>query len=91
MIRAAIYILSALLCTKWQPESCLSLADSPVSVALMQVNERPKPPREPLPEIPAGVESMIMTAMDKDPAKRFQSASAMLRYVARRFPRGSGA
>ena len=57
------------------------VADSPVSVALMQVNERPKPPRELLPEIPAGVESMIMTAMDKDPAKRFQSASAMLHYV----------
>ena len=57
------------------------VAESPVSVALMQVNERPKPPRELLPEIPSGVEAMIMTAMDKDPGKRFQSAAAMLHYV----------
>lgn len=57
------------------------VAESPVSVALMQVNERPKPPRELLPEIPSGVEAMIMTAMDKDPGKRFQSAASMLHYV----------
>lgn len=47
------------------------VAESPVSVALMQVNERPKPPRELLPEIPSGVEAMIMTAMDKEPGKAF--------------------
>ncbi len=59
------------------------VADSPVSVALMQVNNQPRPPRELLPSIPPGVEAMILTAMEKDPDKRFQSASVMLHYVLR--------
>lgn len=59
------------------------VADSPVSVALMQVNNQPRPPREILPSIPPGVEAMILTAMEKDPDKRFQSASVMLHYVLR--------
>ena len=59
------------------------VADSPVSVALMQVNNQPRPPRDLLPSIPPGVEAMIMTAMEKDPGKRFQSASVMLHYALR--------
>ncbi len=59
------------------------VADSPVSVALMQVNNQPRPPREILPSVPPGVEAMILTAMEKDPDKRFQSASVMLHYVLR--------
>ena len=59
------------------------VADSPVSVALMQVNNQPRPPREILPSVPPGVEAMILPAMEKDPDKRFQSASVMLHYVLR--------
>ena len=59
------------------------VADSPVSVALMQVNNQPRPPREILPSVPPGVEAMILTAMEKDPDRRFQSASVMLHYVLR--------
>lgn len=59
------------------------VADSPVSVALMQVNNQPRPPREILPSVSPGVEAMILTAMEKDPDKRFQSASVMLHYVLR--------
>lgn len=59
------------------------VANSPVSVALMQVNNQPRPPREILPSVPPGVEAMILTAMEKDPDKRFQSASVMLHYVLR--------
>lgn len=59
------------------------VADSPVSVALMQVNNQLRPPREILPSVPPGVEAMILTAMEKDPDKRFQSASVMLHYVLR--------
>lgn len=59
------------------------VADSPVSVALMQVNNQPRPPREILPSVPPGVEAMILTAMEKNPDKRFQSASVMLHYVLR--------
>ena len=56
-------------------------ADSPVSVALKQVNENPVPPRDILPSIPRGLEDIILCAMQKRPEKRFQSAAEMLGYV----------
>jgi len=55
--------------------------DSPVSVALMQVNEPPTPPREINPHIPVGLEQIIMRAMEKDPASRYQSAEEMLSHL----------
>ena len=55
--------------------------DSPVSVALMQVNETPTAPREINPHIPAGLEQIIMRAMEKDPAARYQSAEEMLSHL----------
>lgn len=57
------------------------IADSPVSVALMQVNNNPKPPREIIPSIPVGLEKIIMTAMNKDPGERFQNAAQMLHCI----------
>ena len=54
-------------------------ADNPVSVAMKQVNEQPRPPRELNPDIPIGMEQIILTAMEKNPDNRFQSAGAMLR------------
>lgn len=56
-------------------------ADSPVSVALKQVNEDPIPPTELLPSIPKGLEQIILCAMRKRPEQRFQSASQMLEQV----------
>lgn len=56
-------------------------ADSPVSVALMQVNEKPKPPHEIKSDIPKGLEQIIMLAMEKQRERRFQNASQMLRHV----------
>ena len=56
-------------------------ADSPVSVALMQVNDKPRRPAEIVPDIPVGLEQIILGAMEKDPAGRFQTAGQMLRYV----------
>lgn len=56
-------------------------ADSPVSVALMQVNAKPKAPREIMPGVPQGLEQIILLAMEKQPEKRFQNASQMLRHV----------
>ncbi|MBR5447463.1 MAG: protein kinase [Clostridia bacterium] len=53
-------------------------AESPVSVALMQVNETPENPRSINPKIPTGLEQIIMRAMEKAPAERYQSAEAML-------------
>ncbi len=56
-------------------------ADSPVSVALMQVNEKPRPPREIVPDIQPGLEQIILGAMEKNPDCRFQNATQMLRHI----------
>lgn len=53
-------------------------AETPVSVALMQVNDTATPPRELNPHIPQGLEQIISRAMEKDPDVRYQSAEEML-------------
>jgi serine/threonine-protein kinase len=53
-------------------------AESPVTVALMQVNEPPLPPRELVPAIPASIEGIVLRAMEKDPDRRFQSADEFI-------------
>jgi class 3 adenylate cyclase/cell division septation protein DedD len=49
--------------------------DTPVAVALKQIREYPKPPREIVPEISRAIEKVIMKCLQKDSAKRFQSAA----------------
>ena len=56
-------------------------ADTPVSVALKQINEQPMTPREKVPKLPVGAEQIILTAMEKSPDKRFQSAAVMRKHV----------
>ncbi len=56
-------------------------ADSAVSVAIQQIQSKPKRPRELNPSIPEGLEQITMKAMQKDPAKRYQSAAEMLRDI----------
>jgi len=56
-------------------------AENPVSVALMQVNDKPRRPREINPSIPIGLEQIILGAMEKNPEYRFQSAAQMLRHI----------
>lgn len=53
-------------------------ADNAVSVAIMQLQADPKPPREINPAIPEGLEEITMRAMQKNPDQRYQSASEML-------------
>lgn len=53
-------------------------ADNAVSVAIMQLQTDPTPPREINPSIPGGLEEITLKAMQKDPACRYQSASEML-------------
>jgi len=53
-------------------------ADTPVSVALMQVNDVAVPPRQINPQIPVGLEQIILRAMEKDQDARYQSAEDML-------------
>ena len=57
--------------------------ESPVSIAVMQINNEPTPPREINPDIPVGLEQIILCAMSKKPSERFQSADSMLDYVKR--------
>lgn len=53
-------------------------ADSPVSVALKQIQSQPKSPRQINPLIPEGLEEITMRAMQKNPANRYASAAEML-------------
>lgn len=54
------------------------VAETPVSVALMQVNSEPAPPTEINPSIPKGMEQIILTAMEKSADARFSTADQML-------------
>ncbi len=58
-------------------------AETPVSVALMQVNEEATPPRQINPQIPVGLEQIIVRAMEKNPETRYQSAAEMLSHILR--------
>ena len=53
-------------------------ADSAVSVAIMQLQNDPRPPKEINPAIPEGLEEITLRAMQKNPAQRYQSAAEML-------------
>ena len=57
--------------------------DSAVSVALMQLQAKPKRPREINPDIPEGLEEITMKAMQKDPEDRYHSAVEMLSDIER--------
>ncbi len=53
-------------------------ADNAVSVAIMQLQSKPKMPREINPAVPIGLEEITIQAMQKDPNNRYKSAKAML-------------
>ncbi|MDP4120135.1 MAG: protein kinase, partial [Bacillota bacterium] len=53
-------------------------ADNAVSVAIMQLQSEAKRPQEINPSIPDGLEEITIKAMQKNPAKRYQSAGDML-------------
>jgi len=53
-------------------------ADSPVTIALKQVSEVPVPPGQLNPAVPPALDSVVMRALQKDPAARFQSAEEFL-------------
>ncbi len=52
-------------------------ADNAVSVAIMQLQSDPEPPRKLNPEIPVGLEEIIIKTMQKEPKKRYRSAAEM--------------
>jgi beta-lactam-binding protein with PASTA domain/tRNA A-37 threonylcarbamoyl transferase component Bud32 len=53
------------------------LGDSPVAIAYQHVRENPVPPSQLDPEIPPWADSIVLRAMAKDPAQRYQSAADM--------------
>ncbi len=53
--------------------------DTPLSIAMMQVNNAPTRPSKINPQIPHGLEQIILRALNKEPQSRFRSAKSMLR------------
>ncbi len=56
-------------------------ADSPLSIAMMQVRDKAVPPRELMPSLPEGVNQIIQKSMEKDPTERFSSAHSMRKAI----------
>lgn len=50
--------------------------DTPVAVALKQIRDYPKRPREIVPQLSRAIDAVIMKCLQKDAANRFQSAEA---------------
>ena len=58
-------------------------ADTSVSVALKHMQEQPIPPMEINENIPKAVNDIILKAMEKEPMARYQTATAMLKDLAK--------
>ncbi|WP_294539941.1 Stk1 family PASTA domain-containing Ser/Thr kinase [uncultured Gemmiger sp.] len=52
-----------------------------VSIAIMQISEKPKPLAEVAPNVPEGLRQITEKAMEKDPDARYQSAAEMLEAI----------
>ena len=52
--------------------------DGAVSIAIMQISNKAKPLAQVAPNVPEGLRQITEKAMEKDPAKRYQSAQEML-------------
>ncbi len=56
-------------------------ADTPVGVILKHVNEQLPPPRSINPNIPLGLENIIVKALAKDPANRYQTVDELMAHL----------
>lgn len=52
-----------------------------VSIAIMQISEKPKPLAQVAPNVPEGLRQITEKAMEKDPDDRYQSAAEMLQAI----------
>jgi serine/threonine protein kinase len=59
---------------------------SAISVAFRQVNEAPVPVRERNPRVPAALSAVVARAIEKDPARRFQTAAEFDAELSRLLP-----
>lgn len=55
--------------------------ENPLSVALMQMNDIAEMPRSINPDIPEGMEEIILKAIEKEPSDRYHSARDMIRDI----------
>lgn len=55
--------------------------ENPVSIALMHMQDAPTFPRTYVPSIPEALEEIVMHAVEKEPAKRYQSAAEMIKDI----------
>jgi beta-lactam-binding protein with PASTA domain/predicted Ser/Thr protein kinase len=51
--------------------------DTPLEIAMKHLSEVPAPPSELRPEVPHDLDSVVLRALAKDPAERYQSADEM--------------
>jgi eukaryotic-like serine/threonine-protein kinase len=63
-------------------------ADSSVAMAYKHVNEEPQAPSETGADVPPEVEGVVMRALEKDPARRFQTAEEMRAALLAALPTG---
>jgi serine/threonine-protein kinase len=63
-------------------------AESPVTIALRQVSERPAPPSQINPAVPPALDAVVMRALEKEPERRFRDADDFIAALeeARRAP-----
>ena len=59
------------------------MAETSYAIMTKHINEAPVPPSQKVPQLPVGIEQIILCAMEKDPARRYQNASQMLRHIYR--------
>lgn len=59
------------------------MAESSYEIMNKHINTSPKPPTQYLPQLPLGIEQIILCSMEKDPTRRYQTASQMLRHIYR--------
>jgi serine/threonine protein kinase, bacterial len=79
--RADVYALGTVLYQLVTGHPPFDGAD-PLTVAYKHVNQAPEPPREINADVPEDWEALILKALAKDPADRFQSAASMERAIA---------
>ncbi|HHY47339.1 MAG TPA: Stk1 family PASTA domain-containing Ser/Thr kinase [Firmicutes bacterium] len=53
--------------------------ESPIAIAIQHIQEVPAPVRAIRPEVPEGLERVVMKSLEKDPARRFKTAGDMAR------------
>ena len=57
--------------------------DNPVAIALKHMEENAVPPRDIIPSIPEALEEIVIHAMEREPARRYQSAAEMIKDIDR--------